>query len=138
MQFNWPVRVYYEDTDAGGVVYHSQYLNYLERTRTEWLRNLGYVQTQMRDDYAIVFVVRHIQIDFIKPARFDDALIVSATLAKKSGVSLKFNQTIMRDGELLIQAKVDVVCVDVNKFKPTRIPQQMLKHLESIPLIDAI
>jgi acyl-CoA thioester hydrolase len=138
MQFTWPVRVYYEDTDAGGVVYHSQYLNYLERTRTEWLRNLGYEQTKMREEYGIVFVVRHIQIDFIKPARFDDALMVSATIAGKSGVSLKFNQTIMRDSELLIQAKVDVVCVDVNKFKPTRIPQQMLKHLESIPLIDTI
>jgi len=137
MQFIWPIRVYYEDTDAGGVVYHSQYLNYLERTRTEWLRSLGFVQTQMRQEYAVVFVVRHLHIDFIKPAKFDDALHVSAQLLCKTGVSLKFSQTIMRDDELLIQAKVDVVCVDVNKFKPTRIPKQMLIHLESIPINDA-
>ena len=134
MQFNWPVRVYYEDTDAGGVVYHSQYLNYMERARTEWLRNLGIAQSTMRNELAVVFVVRKMQIQFHKPAKFDDALIVKTSLSERNGASLNFLQTIARDDEMLISAIVEVVCVDEKKFKPVRIPASLLARLDSIPL----
>ncbi len=136
MQFMWPVRVYYEDTDAGGVVYHSQYLNYMERARTEWLRSLGLAQTEIREQHGIVFVVRQMQLQYRKPARFDDALQVSTALAQRSGASLKFAQEILRGDETLIHADVEVVCVDVEKFKPARIPLAMMSRLEVIPLIN--
>jgi len=136
MQFMWPVRVYYEDTDAGGVVYHSQYLNYMERARTEWLRSLGLAQTEIREQHGIVFVVRQMQIQFHKPARFDDALQVSTGLSQRNGASLKFSQKILREDEVLIAADVKVVCVALDKFKPARIPATMLARLDSIPLIN--
>lgn len=136
MQFIWPVRVYYEDTDAGGVVYHSQYLNYMERARTEWLRSLGLAQTEMRDEFGVVFVVRQMQLEFRKPARFDDALQVTTALSQRSAASLKFKQQILRADEVLISAKVEVVCVALEKFKPARIPVSMQSRLQSIPLIN--
>ncbi len=134
MQFSWPIRVYYEDTDAGGVVYHSQYLNYMERARSEWLRHLGFVQSTMREQFGIVFVVRQMQIQFIKPARFDDALQVQTSLIKCSGASLQFQQSIQRDAQPLISAQVEVVCVDIQQFKPSRIPAAMLNIFQAIPL----
>ena len=134
MQFSWPIRVYYEDTDAGGVVYHSQYLNYMERARSEWLRHLGFVQSTMREQFGIIFVVRQMQIQFIKPARFDDALQVQTGLIKCSGASLQFQQSIQREGRDLIAAQVEVVCVDIQQFKPSRIPATMLNIFQAIPL----
>jgi acyl-CoA thioester hydrolase len=134
MQFSWPIRVYYEDTDAGGVVYHSQYLNYMERARSEWLRHLGFVQSTMREQFGIIFVVRQMQIQFIKPARFDDALQVQTSLIKCSGASLQFQQSIQREGRDLIAAQVEVVCVDIQQFKPCRIPAAMLNIFQAIPL----
>ena len=134
MQFSWPIRVYYEDTDAGGVVYHSQYLNYMERARSEWLRHLGFVQSSMREQFGIVFVVRQMHIQFIKPAHFDDALRVQTGLIKCSGASLQFQQSIQREGRDLIAAQVEVVCVDIQQFKPCRIPTAMLNIFQAIPL----
>jgi acyl-CoA thioester hydrolase len=126
MTFEWPVQVYWEDTDAGGVVYHSQYLNFMERARTEFLRSLGVVQTTLRDDLGILFVVRDIQIRFKKPAKFDDELNVNTQLLKVGRSLLEFEQNIYRGDEHLIAAKVDVVCIGADSFRPVSIPDKML------------
>ena len=126
MKFNWPVQVYWEDTDAGGVVYHSQYLNFMERARTEFLRSLGAMQTLLRDDLGILFVVRDIQIRFKKPAKFDDALSVNTALIKVGRSLLEFEQNIYRGDEHLIAAKVGVVCIGATSFRPVSIPDKML------------
>jgi acyl-CoA thioester hydrolase len=126
MTFDWPVQVYWEDTDAGGVVYHSQYLNFMERARTEFLRSLGLVQTTLRDDLSILFVVRDIQIRFKKPAKFDDAINVNTQLLKVGRSLLEFEQNIYRGDEHLIAAKVDVVCIGADSFRPVSIPDKML------------
>ena len=130
MQFDWPVQVYYEDTDAGGVVYHSQYLNFMERARTEFLRNIGFVQTVLKDEMGILFVVRDIQIRFKKPAKFDDALEVQTKLLNTGRSLLEFEQNIYRGDEHLIAAKVEVVCIGAESFKPVSIPQNMMSKLE--------
>jgi acyl-CoA thioester hydrolase len=129
MKFNWSVQVYWEDTDAGGVVYHSQYLNFMERARTEFLRSLGLMQTVLRDDLGILFVVRDIQIRFKKPAKFDDALSVDTALIKVGRSLLEFEQNIYRGDEHLIAAKVDVVCIGATSFRPVSIPDKMLSLL---------
>jgi len=126
MTFEWPVQVYWEDTDAGGVVYHSQYLNFMERARTEFLRSLGVAQTTLRDDLGILFVVRDIQIRFKKPAKFDDELNVNTLLLKVGRSLLEFEQNIYRGDEHLIAAKVDVVCIGADSFRPVSIPDKML------------
>jgi len=126
MKFDWPVQVYWEDTDAGGVVYHSQYLNFMERARTEFLRSLGLMQIELRDDLGIMFVVRDIQIRFKKPAKFDDALNVNTQLLKVGRSLLEFEQNIYRGDEHLIAAKVDVVCIGADSFRPVSIPEKML------------
>ena len=126
MTFDWPVQVYWEDTDAGGVVYHSQYLNFMERARTEFLRSLGLVQKTLRDDLSILFVVRDIQIRFKKPAKFDDAINVNTQLLKVGRSLLEFEQNIYRGDEHLIAAKVDVVCIGADSFRPVSIPDKML------------
>jgi acyl-CoA thioester hydrolase len=129
MKFDWPVQVYYEDTDAGGVVYHSQYLNFMERARTEFLRSLGLMQTVLRDELGILFVVRDIQIRFKKPAKFDDALNVDTALIRVGRSLLEFEQNIYRGDEHLIAAKVDVVCIGAESFRPVSIPEKMMRLL---------
>jgi acyl-CoA thioester hydrolase len=135
--FNWPVRVYYEDTDAGGVVYHSQYLNFMERARTEWLRHLGFHQTHLRDDLNILFVVHSMQIQFKKPARFDDALFVSNQLLVLGRGSFECRQIILRPHpethaqDILIEADVKIACVNATTFKPMGIPAPIKQSMES-------
>lgn len=129
--FDWPVRVYYEDTDAGGVVYHSQYLNFMERARTEWLRHLGYEQTALRDELQIVIVVHSLEIQFKKPARFNDSLVVSMAVSELGRSSIQFAQKIVRDEEILIEAQVRVACVGTQTFKPTAIPKAILEAITS-------
>ena len=129
MKFDWPVQVYWEDTDAGGVVYHSQYLNFMERARTEFLRSLGLMQTALRDDLGVLFVVRDIQIRFKKPAKFDDVLKVNTALIKVGRSLLEFEQNVYRGDEHLIAAKVDVVCIGADSFRPVSIPGQMMSLL---------
>lgn len=123
--FQWPLRVYYEDTDAGGVVYHSQYLNFMERARTEALRSLGFEQDALRENLGILFVVHHMQIDFKKPARFNEQLLIETQLVEIGRSLLRFEQRILRTDTLLIEAKVHVVCIDAVKFKPISIPQSI-------------
>lgn len=132
-QFAWPIRVYYEDSDAGGIVYHSQYLNFMERARTEWLRSLGFEQTELTAQFGIIFVVRNIQIKFKKPARFNDAIVVHSQLASMGRSRMVFEQKIFRDGQVLTEADVEVVCIDAVNYTPVTIPapiQQSMKKME--------
>jgi tol-pal system-associated acyl-CoA thioesterase len=128
--YQWPVRVYYEDTDAGGVVYHSQYLNFMERARTEWLRHLGFEQIFLRESLNILFVVHSMQIQFKKPAKFDDMLLVSSQLINLRLGSFECQQKILREEEILIEAQVKIACVDALTFKPTGIPAQIKLSME--------
>jgi acyl-CoA thioester hydrolase len=126
--FSFPIRVYYEDTDAGGVVYHSNYLNFFERARTEWLRELGYEQKELCLKEKIIFVVRNIEITYLKPALFDDKLIATVKILKIGRSSIKVEQQIIRhdaDNEVLTKGKVLVVCVDADAFRPKKIPDSI-------------
>ncbi len=123
VSFSWSIRVYHEDTDGGGVVYHSNYLNFMERARTEWLRDLGFGQNQLKDELNIIIVVHALSIDYHHPARFDDALIVLSELTKTGRSSFEFGQKIMRNELVLTTSQVRLVCVDADKFKPVAIPQ---------------
>jgi tol-pal system-associated acyl-CoA thioesterase len=129
--FVFPVRVYYEDTDAGGVVYHSQYLNFMERARTEWLRGLGFAQAALRQDEQVLFVVHSMQIQFKKPAKLDDDLNVVSQLTEMGRGSFSCRQQIMRDELVLLEAQVKVACVNADSFKPTGIPARIKIALES-------
>ena len=129
---HWPIRVYYEDTDSGGVVYHSNYLNFMERARTEWLRELGFEQTYLKDKLNVVFVVHSMVIDFKKPAKFNDSLTVNSVLTKAGSGSLEFLQKISTNSQLLVQAQVKLACVNVLTFKPTAIPKSVKLKMESI------
>lgn len=128
-EFNWPVRVYYEDTDSGGVVYYANYLKFMERARTEWLRHFGLEQDVLRDQFGIIFAVRKVQIDYILPAIFNDELIVTAGVNKKGKASINFTQTITRNNELLSTAEIKIACLDAASFKPVSMPKQILENL---------
>jgi len=130
MTFHWPVRVYWEDTDAGGVVYYANYLKFMERARSEWLRALGFEQDVLRIDPGVVFVVRRVEVDYLSPARFNDALEVSVSLSRIGGASLVVEQTVNRDVTRLIAARVTLACVDAVQFKPVKIPAFILQALE--------
>ncbi|MGB4812234.1 MAG: tol-pal system-associated acyl-CoA thioesterase [Methylophilaceae bacterium] len=121
-QFSWPIRVYYEDTDAGGVVYHSNYLNFMERARTEWLRAMGFEQTALKDNLGVIIVIHSVSIVFKSPARLNDAVMVHCKLVKAEHASIKMTQIITRDGVQLVEAQVKAVFVDVVSFKPVSIP----------------
>ena len=125
-EFKWLVRVYYEDTDAGGIVYHTSYLKYMERARTEYLRALGYSQTQLRGEQGILFVVSRIHINFKRPAVFDDELTVTAALSKTSRANLMFHQTICRNEEQLCEADIAVACLSADRYTPKRMPTSLL------------
>ena len=121
-QFTWPVRVYYEDTDAGGVVYHSNYLNFMERARTEWLRTLGFEQTELKDNLDMIIVVHSLSVGFKRPAYFNDMLEIHCDIVKIGHGSIELAQTITRGGELLINAHVKAAFVNAKTFKPVGIP----------------
>ncbi len=131
-EFTWPLRVYWEDTDAGGVVYYANYLKFMERARSEWLRALGFEQDVLRDAHQIVFVVRRVEVDYLAPARFNDALDVSVNLKQIGGASLVVEQSVSRDVTPLIAARVTLACVDAARFKPVKIPAFILQTLEPI------
>lgn len=127
--FRWPVRVYYEDTDAAGVVYYANYLKFLERARTEWLRAAGFEQTVLRDEYGVVFVVRALAIEYAAPAQFNDALDVSVAVTAAHGSVLDLAQRVCRDGVPLVTATVKIACVNTRSFKPVRIPESIVEKL---------
>ncbi len=128
--FSFPVRVYYEDTDAGGVVYYANYLKFLERARTEWLRAAGFEQTQLLHDYNVIFVVRALTIEYLRPAQFNDELMVTVRLERLGRSAIEVFQTVERDRRL-IEAQVKIVCVDRASFKPVSIPAAVRQPLES-------
>ena len=132
LSFSWPTRVYWEDTDAGGVVYHAQYLAFLERARTEWLRARGYGQELLRADHDLVFAVRAMRIDFRAPARLDDPLDVSVALRQCRRASLVIAQDIRCDGRLLLDAEVKVAALDATGFRPRGIPGTLYEELKSL------
>ena len=120
--FNWPVRVYYEDTDAGGVVYHSNYLNFMERARTEWLRALGFEQPQLKADSGVIIVVHSLAVEFKSPAYFNDMLDVHCKLTKIGRGSIEMEQKILREHHVLIKAQVKLAFVNAEAFRPLGIP----------------
>ncbi|MEO5339948.1 MAG: tol-pal system-associated acyl-CoA thioesterase [Magnetococcus sp. MYC-9] len=128
--FLWPVRVYYEATDAGGVVYHSRYLNFMERARTEWLRHMGFNQEQLHREQGVLFAVTRMEIRFLAPARLDDTLLVSVALQSHKQASLLLQQGIHRvhDQRPLIRATVEIVALN-HRFKPTRLPSGLLHRM---------
>ena len=131
--FSWPVRVYYEDTDAGGVVYYANYLRFMERARSEWLRSLGHEQDRLIQEEKIIFAVRQVTIDYHKPARFNDMLKVNTTIQKKRGASLYFLQTIRNQkGELLCQAVVKIACLNAETMKPRPLPDTIFAGLRNV------
>ena len=125
--FLWPARVYWEDTDAGGVVYYANYLRFMERARTEWLRSLGVEQDVTRAEQGIIFVVVAVEIRFRSPARFNDALEVSVTVPEWKNASLTFAQEILRNSEVLCSATIRVASVDANTLKPRPLPHGLNK-----------
>ena len=134
-QFEWPVRVYYEDTDNGGVVYYANYLRFMERARTEYLRSLGFEQDQLIRENDILFAVRSVQIDYHAPARFNDRLTVSVDILQRSRASLTFGQIVMRadaPGAELCSAEVNVACLAASTFRPQALPDFILKEIPDV------
>ena len=127
--FVWPVRVYYEDTDAAGVVFYANYLKFMERARTEWLRALGFEQTTLMHDHNVVFVVRSLAAEFLRPALFNDELEVTVSLARSRGSLLEIVQAVRRGAHDLVTGQVAVACVNTQSFKPVRIPPAILEKL---------
>lgn len=134
MRFSWPVRVYWEDTDAGGIVYYGSYLRFLERARTEWLRSLGYSQQALASEPGIVFAVVNLTIDYRLPAKLDDALTVTCQPCVAGAASLRFPQQIYRgspgEGPLLVDAAVRVACMDARTLRPVRLPGFLVSALQ--------
>ena len=129
--FTLPVRVYYEDTDAGGVVYYANYLKFCERARTEWLRTFGVGQQALIDEQGLGFVVRSVQADYRAPARLDDALEVITQVAMLRRASILFEQQLVRGQELLFTARVLLASIDLRRQKPVAIPASLHALLES-------
>ncbi len=127
MPFVFPIRVYYEDTDAGGVVYHSNYLNFFERARTEMLRDLGFEHDELRAKYGVIFAVRSMQIEYLRPAKLNDLLAVSATISQTKKASLTFKQMIKHDDLTLCTASCRIACLNADNLQPTAIPDFLYK-----------
>ncbi|MGD2083482.1 MAG: tol-pal system-associated acyl-CoA thioesterase [Chromatiales bacterium] len=133
-EFIWPVRVYYEDTDAGGVVYYANYLRFMERARTEWLRSLGFDQDRVREEDGVLFAVRRVEVDYLSPARFNDALETSLRLSGRRGASLTFDQEIraVPGGEVLVRGRVKVACLDAERLRPAAIPRRIAAEIPDV------
>ena len=128
--FFWPVRVYYEDTDAGGVVYYANYLKFFERARTEWLRSFGLNQDKLALEEGLIFVVRRALLDFARPARLDDLLEVTVEPLKVARVYVDLAQEARRGTQLLARAEVRVACLNQSSFKPVAIPQSLRESIQ--------
>ena len=121
--FSWPVRVYYEDTDAGGVVYYANYLKFFERARTEWLRSFGLNQDKLAREEGLIFVVRRALLDVVRPARLDDMLEVTVEPMKLARVYINLAQEARCGTQLLARAEIRVACLDLRNFKPSAMPR---------------
>ncbi len=129
--YSFPMRVYYESTDAGGVVYHAEYLKFLERARTEWLRHLGFDHQALAREHRVWLVVSSIAVEFVKPARLDDNLAVSVQLESLGRVRCQFAQEVRREGEVLARARVAVACVCGEAMKPAQFPEPLKRKMEA-------
>ncbi|MHB0889239.1 tol-pal system-associated acyl-CoA thioesterase [Acidithiobacillus sp.] len=129
-----PVRVYYEDTDHGGVVYHANYLRFMERARTEMLRDCGFELDRLEQDDGVIFAVRRASLDFIAPARFNDLLRVETEITVKGAVRMIFAQKIYQQERLLCSGEVEVVCLEARRFRPTAIPARLAAAIPLAPL----
>jgi acyl-CoA thioester hydrolase len=133
--FRWPVRVYYEDTDSGGVVYYANYLRFMERARTEWMRALGFEQDRLLREEGIVFAVRSANVEFLQPARFNDLLTVVTSLQQRGRASLTFAQSISRQHEEsrpCCSGEVKIACVNADTFRPQPIPEILMKEIVDV------
>lgn len=134
-EFRWPVRVYYEDTDSGGVVYYANYLKFMERARTEWLRSLGFEQDELHAREGVLFAVRSVSIEYLRPGRFNDRLQVVSTLQECRRASLAFQQRVERlpdqeaEAGTLCEATVKIACIDSRNFRPRAIPESILTEI---------
>jgi acyl-CoA thioester hydrolase len=126
--FTIPVRVYWEDTDAGGVVYYANYLRFLERARSEWLRALGIDQLRLQREERLQFVVVEANVRYHRPARFDDELVVSVTLESLRGASVQMGQEVRRGAELLVSATVRAACIDADTLRPRPLPKRLAER----------
>lgn len=127
-KFSLPVRVYYEDTDAGGIVYYVNYLKFMERARTEWLRSLGFLQAQLE----VQFVVKSAQVSYLSPAYLDDELEVRLEITNYQGARIVFQQEIAKQGHILCQGLVEVVCVTRQDLRPCRLPETLVAALPDL------
>lgn len=129
ISFNWPVRVYYEDTDAGGIVYHARYLHFLERARTEWLRQFGFNQHTLKEQNT-VFVVRDMSLKFMQPAKLDDELTVTVEILNIKKASIQMQQSIYEGEHKKLLAQVTVACLDADLLKPKAMPAEIRRAIE--------
>jgi acyl-CoA thioester hydrolase len=127
--FSWPVRVYYEDTDSGGVVYYANYLKFLERARTEWLRALGFGQRELAARDGVVFMVRSLAIEYVRPSSFDDSLQVTVELVKVGASLMVVAQRVICGEDVRVTAQVKLACVDRAAFRPVRIPKAIVTRI---------
>ncbi len=130
--FSLPIRVYYEDTDAAGVVYYANYLCYCERARTEWLRSIGFEQQKLRTEQGLAFVVRAMNADYVSPAALDDALVVETRIGQVGGASIVFGQKILRADTLLFDARFTIACVNLDRKRPAPLPADLRAQLEKL------
>jgi acyl-CoA thioester hydrolase len=130
--FGWPLRVYYEDTDLGGVVYYANYLKFMERARTEWLRALGFDMSALARDFQCQFVVSRADVAFRRPARLDDALVATVRLVRRSPARLVLDQRIARGPEELVHGTIMLACITTETFRPMPIPPSLVRTLETI------
>ncbi|EAQ10783.1 acyl-CoA thioester hydrolase [Maritimibacter alkaliphilus HTCC2654] len=128
MTHTFPVHVYYEDTDLAGIVYYANYLKFIERARTEWIRGIGVDQTRVKEEQGIVFAVRRVEADYHKPAKFDDDLTVETSVEAMTGVRIVLKQDIKRDGELLFSSTVTIVAL-TETGAPARLPANIRQNL---------
>ena len=131
--FTWPVRVYYEDTDLGGVVYYANYLRFMERARTEWLRHLGVDQTRLLEERGLIFVIASSEVRYLRPAKFNDLLHVTVQLEGAQRATMTFAQEVRRnspEGDLLTRGQVKAACVEAGSFRPRAIPPDIIERLE--------
>lgn len=131
-EFTLPIRVYYEDTDAGGVVFYANYLKFFERARTEWLRQLGFHQSELAEQLRVIFVVVGTQVQYKSPARLDDLLTIKTRIAKIGSASIDFEQVCERDGKLLVHSHIQICCVSLDSFKACPIPDSIRSILLSV------
>lgn len=131
--FTWTIRVYYEDTDTGGIVYYANYLKFFERARTEWLRSVGFGQQKMADELSLRFVIARIECEYKLPARLDDSIDLDVRVARAGHASIVFDQSARRGADVLATARVRVGCIDASRFTPAPLPPMLIPALEQLP-----